>query len=66
MYEDSNIETDKKRKVRHYIAFESRTPRERSACPKCGSILVKKRNRTHDYICKACNWEGATIKKVIW
>ena len=48
------------------IPFESKKPRERSACPKCNSILVKKRRRTNDYICDKCKWEGVTIKKVMW
>lgn len=55
-----------KRKVRRYLPFEARKPRERSACPNCESILVKKRFRTQDYICKKCNWTGVTIKKIIW
>jgi len=55
-----------KRKVRRYVPFESRKPRERSACPKCGSILVRKRFKTHDYICKKCDWIGVVIKKVMW
>ncbi len=55
-----------KSKVRRYIPFEARQPRERSACPKCESILVKRRNRTHDYICKSCGWEGEGVKKIMW
>jgi len=62
---DNNIDYTK-RKRRHRIAFESGEPRERSACPKCGSILVKRRNRTCDYMCPSCKWEGETVKKVIW
>lgn len=58
-------EVKKGRRIRH-VPFESDKPRERSACPKCGSILVKKRMRTHDYVCKTCNWEGESVKKVIW
>jgi predicted RNA-binding Zn-ribbon protein involved in translation (DUF1610 family) len=46
--------------------FGARRPRERSACPKCESVHIKKRVRTHDYICNACGWEGVTVKKVIW
>jgi len=60
MLED--IESARKR----HVPFESRQPRERSACPKCGSILVRKRFKTHDYICKKCDWIGVTIKKVMW
>ncbi len=55
-----------KSKMGHYRPFESRKPRERSACPKCGSIIVKKRFRTRDYVCKSCGWEGETIKKIMW
>ena len=55
-----------KRKVKRLIPFESRKPRERSACPKCNSILVKKRHRTKDYVCDVCKWEGVTVKKVMW
>ena len=54
-----------KSKVVHYLPF-SRHPRERSACPKCESIHVKKRVRTRDYICVTCGWEGGSVKKVIW
>jgi predicted RNA-binding Zn-ribbon protein involved in translation (DUF1610 family) len=54
-----------KTKVRHCIPSKARQPRERSACPKCGSTMVKRRNRTHDYVCKSCGWEGEGIKKVI-
>src|SRR3990172_5227604 len=48
---DNNIDYTK-RKRRHRIAFESGEPRERSACPKCGSILVKRRklNRFNIFI----------------
>ena len=53
-------------KARRYIPFETKQPRERSACPKCESVFVKKRVRTHDYICKHCGWEGNAIKKIIW
>jgi ribosomal protein L37AE/L43A len=45
---------------------ETRQPRERSACSKCGSVHVKKRIRTQDYLCEFCGWKGITIKKVIW
>lgn len=55
-----------KRKRSWRIPFESRKPRERSACPNCNSILVKKRHRTKDYVCEVCNWEGVTVKKVMW
>lgn len=54
-----------KPKVRRYIPFEARQPRERSACPECESIYVKKRVRTRDYVCKSCGWEGFSIKKVM-
>jgi len=48
------------------VPFESKKPRERSACPKCNSILVKKRRRTNDYICDKCKWEGVTVIKIMW
>ena len=62
MIEDIRI----KRKRLGYIPFEFRKLRERSACPKCGSILVKKRVRTRDYICKVCEWVGVSVTKVMW
>jgi ribosomal protein L37AE/L43A len=54
-----------KPKTRRYIPFEARRPRERSSCPKCESVDVKKRVRTHDYVCNACGWEGDAIRKVM-
>ena len=48
------------------ICAESRKPRQRSACPKCDSVLVKKRRRTNDYVCSKCKWEGSSDKKVMW
>lgn len=56
----------RKAKRKGHVSLGSKNLRERSACPKCGSILVKKRNRTCDYVCEACKWEGKTIKKVMW
>lgn len=58
-------EIEIKKRIRQ-VPFESKKPRVRSACPNCGSILVKKRMRTCDYVCKACDWEGKSVKKVMW
>lgn len=55
-----------KLKARCNASFGARRPRERSSCPKCGSVHVKKRVRTHDYLCEFCGWEGVTIIKVVW
>lgn len=63
MLEDNDI---KKIKVRHYIHFELRKPRERNACPKCNSVTVRKRRGTRDYVCRECKWKGESIKKIIW
>jgi ribosomal protein L37AE/L43A len=54
-----------KKIVRRYVS-KCRKPRERSACPMCDSLLVKRRKRVHDYICRSCGWEGVAIKKVMW
>lgn len=67
MSRDGNTDIEIKRKGRRRsIPFESEKLRERSACPKCNSILVKKRNRTNDYVCPVCGWVGGTVKKVMW
>jgi predicted RNA-binding Zn-ribbon protein involved in translation (DUF1610 family) len=55
-----------KSKTRHCIPFKTEQPRERSACPKCESVYVKRRVRAHDYVCKSCGWEGNAIKKIMW
>ena len=53
-------------KRRRYLAFEAKKPRERNACPKCGSMLVRKRVITKDYKCNVCGWIGVSVIKVMW
>ncbi len=48
-----------------YYRKDYKKQRERSACPKCESILVKKRRDTYDYMCESCGWTGKAIKKVM-
>jgi ribosomal protein L37AE/L43A len=52
------------RERRHYRPFEARKPRLRSSCPKCGSLDVKKRRDTYNYICGRCGWKGETVAKI--
>lgn len=52
------------RERRRYIPFEAKKPRLRNSCPRCGSLDVKKRRDTYDYICGHCRWTGESIVKV--
>lgn len=71
MTTEQNIEGNKedhkngwiKRERRHYKPFESKKPRPRNSCPKCGSINVRKRIHTRDYKCHHCGWNGENIAK---
>ena len=53
-----------RREKRRYIPFEAKKSRLRNSCPKCGSISVRKRRDTFDYICQRCGWTGETIIKI--
>jgi predicted RNA-binding Zn-ribbon protein involved in translation (DUF1610 family) len=64
MSTDDNI--DIKGKGQYRTDIEYRKPRERSACPKCHSVVVKRRRRMNDYKCSLCGWEGESIKKIMW
>ena len=52
------------RKNRHYIPFESRKPRLRNSCPKCGSVNVRKRRTINNYVCYRCGWTGENALKI--
>lgn len=53
-----------RREKRRYIPFEAKKPRLRNSCPRCGSLNVKKRRDTYNYVCHRCQWEGNTVIKV--
>ena len=40
--------------------------RERSFCPRCMSVRLRKRITTHDYFCDNCKWTGTNPKKMKW
>jgi len=40
--------------------------RERSFCPSCNSVRIRKRVNTHDYYCENCKWIGTSPKKMKW
>jgi predicted RNA-binding Zn-ribbon protein involved in translation (DUF1610 family) len=54
------------RERKNYKPFEIKKPRLRNSCPKCGSLDVKKRKDTYDYVCGRCRWEGEVIMKVYY
>lgn len=66
MTDEQNIERPIKvrREKRRYIPFEAKRSRLRNACPRCGSINVKKRKDLYDYICYRCGWKGETVTKI--
>ena len=63
MIEEQNI-IQVRREKRRYIPFEAKKSRLRNSCPKCGSINVRKRRDTYDYICHHCGWKGETTTKI--
>lgn len=63
MVEEQNI-IQVRREKRRYIPFEAKRPRLRNSCPKCGSLGVRKRKETYDYICHRYGWTGETTTKI--
>ena len=64
MAEENKHDIHVDREKRHYIPFEARRTRLRNACPKCGSVNVKKRRDTYDYTCQHCGWKGEGVIKI--
>lgn len=71
---DKDCNTKRRRRVKggeharkaNYRPFASSNPRERSACPKCNSVNIVKKNRAHLYLCHRCGWKGEGVVKIIY
>lgn len=61
---DKKAITKVRRDKRRYRPFESKKSRERNSCPVCGSVNVRKRRETYDYICYRCGWKGNAVIKI--